>query len=76
MEDRIEHLTYAETHVMADPQFILSNLHKDLTCVGVKRDPRGTKIKKIRRSILNLDISNLEIAIYNEEPEARRGRVV
>lgn len=47
-----------------------------LLCVGAKLGSRGININKSEDSSSISDISNLEIPLYNEEPEAQRGRVI
>lgn len=47
-------------------------------CIGAELSSRGTNINRLGDppSISNLDISILEILLYDEEPEAQRDRVV
>lgn len=47
-----------------------------LLCVGAKLGSRGININKSEDSSSISDISNLEIPLYNEEPEAQKGRVI
>lgn len=47
-----------------------------LLCVGAKLGSRGTNVNKSEDSSLILDISNLEIPLYNKEPEAQIGGVI
>lgn len=49
-----------------------------LLCIGAELGSRGMTINRLGDplSIFNLDIGNLEILFYNEEPEAQRWGVV
>ena len=47
-----------------------------LLCVGAKLGSRGININKSEDSSSISDTSNLEIPLYNEEPEAQKGRVI